>query len=213
MKKTAIVIGATGLIGRALVDQLVKSEQISKVITLTRTESKHHSVKVINHIVDFACLEDSADLFNADLLFSALGTTLKKAGSLDAQYKVDVEYQFNAAKIAAEKGVAHYLLVSSTGANAYSQRPYLAMKGELEQRIKALPFKRISLFQPSLLLGTRSECRVAEKVGGWVMSGFSIVPGLRRYRPISGEQVATKMVQVSQQPGPSLAFFCLDALF
>jgi len=213
MGKIAIVIGASGLIGRALVDQLVNVEQISKVITLTRTENKHPSDKVCNYVVDFECLEDHLSAFNANFLFSSLGTTIKQAGSLDAQYRVDVEYQFNAAKIAAENGVTHYLLVSSAGADAHSKRPYLSMKGELEQRVKALPFKRISLFQPSLLLGSRANVRIGEKIGGGVMKGLCVLPWFRRYRPITGEQVATKMVLVSQQSGPSLEFFCLDDIF
>jgi len=214
MAKIAIVIGASGLIGRALVDQLVKVEQISKVITLTRRVSKHASDKVFNHVVDYECLEDHLHLFiKADFLFSCLGTTLKQAKTLDAQYHVDVHYQFNAAKIAAQSRIAHYLLVSSAGANAHSKRPYLKMKGELEQRIKGLPFKRISIFQPSLLVGQREELRVAEKIGAWVMRGLSFIPVLRRYRPITGTQVALKMVQVSQQSGERLEFFCLDELF
>lgn len=213
MAKTAIVIGATGLVGRNLVNQLVASEHIAKVVTLTRKKADHGSKKVVNHVVNFDNLQADAHLFNADMLFSCLGTTIKQAGSVDAQRKVDVDYQFHAASIAAENGVAHYLLVSSSGANAHSKRPYLKMKGELEEKVQALAFKRISLLQPSLLLGQRSEFRVGEKLGSWVMNSVCLLPGLRRFRPITGEQVATKLLSVSLQSGPPLQLFSLDELF
>ena len=213
MSKTAIVIGATGLVGRALVDQLDEADYIGKIITLTRRSSPHPSPKVFNQVVDFDHLEDHASFFSADYLFSCLGTTLKQAGSVDAQRKVDLEYQFKAAQLAADNGVEHYLLVSSSGANDQSNNAYLKMKGELEQRVKALPFKRISIFQPSLLLGQRADFRLAEKIGSWLMPVLCVVPGLRRFRPITGEQVAEKMVLVSQQPGRSMELFCLDDIF
>ena len=213
MNKTAIVIGATGLIGRALVNKLVESDHINKIITLTRSVADHPSEKVDNHIVDFNHLEDASEWLKGDFFFSALGTTLKQAGSVDALRKVDLDYQLTAAQIAAKNGVEHYLLVSSSGANAQSKSTYLKIKGELEEQVKILPFKRISIFQPSLLLGQRQDFRLAEKVGGMLLSVLNIIPVLRRYRPITGKQVATKMTRVSLQPGPSFEQFNLDEIF
>ncbi|NJN48102.1 MAG: hypothetical protein HC808_18300 [Candidatus Competibacteraceae bacterium] len=106
----------------------------------------------------------------------------------------------------------HYLLVSSSGANEKSNNPYLKMKGELECKIQALPFERISIFQPSLLIGERADFRLAEKLGNWVLPVLCAIPGLQRYRPIHGEQVAAKMIQVSQQPGRGLERFRLDEI-
>lgn len=213
MSKIAVVIGATGLVGRALVNQLAKSDHISKVLTLTRSVYDHPSEKVVNQVVNFENLQEHASAFNADLLFSCLGTTIKQAGSVDAQRKVDVDYQFHAAQLAANYGIEHYLLVSSSGANESSKRAYLQMKGELENRVQSLSFKRISIFQPSLLLGQRNHFRIGEKVGGWVMNLLCVIPGLRRFRPITGEQVAAKLVMVSRQDGPLLQWFRLDELF
>jgi uncharacterized protein YbjT (DUF2867 family) len=213
MDKTGIVIGATGLVGRALVDQLANADHIGKVTTLTRRPANHSSSKVFNQVVDFDRLEDYASSLNADFLFSCLGTTLQQAGSIATQRKVDLDYQFAAAQLAAKNGVHHYLLVSSSAANEKSNNPYLKMKGELEQRIQSLPFKRISIFQPSLLLGQRADFRLGEKLGGWISPVVCIIPLLRRYRPIPGEQVAAKMVQVSRQSGSSLEWFRLDEIF
>ena len=210
---TAIVIGATGLIGKVLTSQLVDAGHVLEVITLTRRSAEHPSAKVHNHVVDFDHLENYADLFKADLLFSCLGTTRKQAGSISAQRKVDLDYQYKSAQLASDQGVGHYLLVSAPSANAGSNNPYLKMKGELELKAKALVFKQISIFQPSLLLGLREETRVGEKLATMILPSLRKLPGLRRYRPITAEQVAAKMVQVSQQTGPPRKLFRLDDIF
>ena len=162
MKQTAIVIGATGLVGRALVAQLAQNDGVERIVTLTRRAVEYHSPKVENHVLDFAQLARHAELFRGDVLFSCLGTTRQQAGSIAAQRLVDVDYQFAAAQLAAQQGVRHYVLVSSSGADASSRNAYLQMKGELEQKVSALPFARISIVQPSLLLGERTERRVAD---------------------------------------------------
>lgn len=211
--QTAIVLGATGLVGRSLVDQLARADHVDRVITITRRPAPSSSAKVTNHVVDFDRLNDFASLFNAQYLFSSLGTTRKQAGSIEAQRIVDLDYQLAAAQLAARNGVAHYLLVSSTGADADASNPYLKMKGELEQRVVELPFKRISIFQPSVLAGERDEPRVGERIGGLVLQGLRFFPGLRRYRPIRGDQVAARMIEVSKTPGPSREWFRLDEVF
>ena len=213
MDKTAIVVGGTGLVGKALVDQLVDADHISKVITLTRSKAKHSSLKVQNQVINFYQMEEYAKFFKGDLLFSCLGTTRKQAGSIAAQRVVDLEYQYKAAQLAVDNGVHHYLLVSSSGANADSNNAYLKMKGELEERVQALSFDHISIFQPSLLLGNRAESRMGEKIGGLILPVLCAIPGLRRFRPVKAEQVAAKMVQVSKNPGSKKEKFVLDEIF
>jgi uncharacterized protein YbjT (DUF2867 family) len=189
------------------VQLLSQAAHIERVVTITRRRAEPLSANVTNHVVDFTRLDDHASVFAGDFLFSCLGTTRKDAGSIDAQRKVDVDYQFAAARLAAANGVGHYLLVSSAGADAGTTHPYLRMKGELEQRVLQLPFQRISIFQPSMLMGTRVHPRLAEQVGGFVLKG------LRRYRPIRDAQVALKMVEVSSRPGPPREWFRLDEVF
>ncbi|TKB51489.1 NAD-dependent epimerase/dehydratase family protein [Ferrimonas sediminicola] len=213
MSQTAVVVGATGVVGRALVDRLSRHPNIDQIRTLTRRPAPHPSAKVDNRVIDFDHLSQYGELMRGDLLFSCLGTTKKQAGSIQAQRKVDVTYQWRIAELAAEQGVGHYLLVSASGADAHSRSPYLKMKGELEQRVQSLPFNRISLFQPSLLLGQRSDFRPGETLAALVMPLLCRLPGLRRYRPILGDQVAAKMVAVSQSPGHPIETFRLDALF
>ncbi|MFN8791509.1 MAG: NAD(P)H-binding protein [Bdellovibrionales bacterium] len=213
MGKTALVLGATGLIGKALVEQLSNQPTTDQIVALTRRPVTYPSKKVINEVVDFDHPEKSIHVLKGDFLFSCLGTTLKQAGSIQAQRKVDVDYQFEAARLAAQNGVPHYLLVSSSMADAKSRNEYLKMKGELEEKVLAIPFQRVSVFQPSLLLGDRPENRPGEKWGARVLPALALIPGLRRYRPIYGHQVATKMIQVSQASGPKHEWFQLDEVF
>ena len=213
MTNTAIVIGATGLVGASLVDALKSADHIGKIVTLTRRPIEPSSPKVENKVVDFDRLTDYSGYFQGSILFSCLGTTVKRAGSIEAQRRVDLEYQYTAAKLAAEQGVSHYLLVSSSGANAQSISPYMKMKGELEERVQSLPFETICILQPSLLLGERDHVRVAESLGSKVLPILCKLPGLRAYRPIYGHQVAEKMVALSRKPQEAFSRLILDAVF
>lgn len=206
-------MGATGLIGKNLVNQLINEENVEKIIAITRRPVEYQSTKVINKVIDFDHMENYKDAFVGDLLFSCFGTTKKQAGSIEAQRKVDVEYQYNAARIASENKVPHYFLISSSGADENSSSQYFKMKGELETKILALPFERISIFRPSLLMGERNEFRIGEYLGGLLLPILFKLPFLKRYRPIDGKTVAKKMIEVSAKPGKSLETYSLDELF
>jgi uncharacterized protein YbjT (DUF2867 family) len=210
---TAIVIGATGLVGKALIGLLVKEKRIKKIVAVTRRPIEYSSNKVINEVVDFDALEKYRDVFKGHILFSCMGTTAKQAGSTKEQRKVDFDYQYQAAKISSENGVGHYILVSSSGANAKSLSPYLKMKGELENEISLLPFKRISILQPSLLIGERESFRLGETLASWSLPVVCRLPLLKRYRPISGSDVAKKMVLISLTSGCCKEVFTLDEIF
>lgn len=211
---TAVVLGATGLVGKNLVALLANNSAISKVVAVTRRPIKYNHTNIINQVIDFEHLEHYSSVFSGDMLFSCLGTTVKQAGSYQAQRKVDVEYQYQVAKFAANNQVEHYLLVSSSGANAASKSPYFQMKGELEQQIKSLPFKRISIFQPSLLLGERDHFRLGETLGAWLLPTLCKLPGLTKYRPITGKQVAQRMIYESlKAQQDKLTSFQLDEMF
>ena len=213
MAKTAVIIGSTGLVGSQLLQQLLVSPRYSKVVSLSRRHLDLSHPKLTSHVIDFENLTHYVELFKGDVFFSCLGTTLKQAGSLTAQRKVDFDYQFICAQMAANNGVPHYCLVSSSGANAHSMSRYLKIKGELEQQVKQLGFSRLSILQPSLLVGERSELRMAEKLGKVVLLLLTRFGALKRYRPITGEQVAMKMLTVSLNQQQPIAYYTLDELF
>jgi uncharacterized protein YbjT (DUF2867 family) len=193
--KTAIVIGATGLIGKLLVNKLLSDDRYQRVIVFVRRTLNLSNPKLEEHIVDF----DEIDKWKSDIagddLFSAMGTTIKKAGSKEAQYKIDVTYQYEFANAAAKNGVENYFLVSSSGANAGSKLFYMRIKGELEEKVKVLTFNKIRIFRPSLLLGERPEKRFGEKAAERILKiVVPIFPFLKNQRPIEGEKVAKGML-------------------
>ena len=122
--------------------------------------------KLQERIVNFDAVPEWKALLTGDVLFSSLGTTLKQAGSKEAQYKVDFTYQYNIAKAAADNGVSQYVLVSSAGASPQSRIFYSRMKGELEEAVKTFSFPHITILQPGILQGERDEFRLGERIGG-----------------------------------------------
>ena len=211
--QTAIVIGATGLVGRHLVDLLLKNNQVSKVKSFVRRKSGVEHPKLEEHVVDFDTPKTWKEKLTGDVLFSAMGTTLKKAGTKEKQYKIDVTYQYKTAKHAAENKVSKYVLVSSPGANEKSMFFYSQIKGELDNKVKKLPFEHISIIKPSVLVGNRNEKRLGEelsiKIGGWITK----IPGLKKYRPIKGKTVAKAMIRAAENNSMSYQEYELGELF
>ena len=150
--KKALVIGATGAVGRDLVDILLKDERYSSVATFARRDLGIRHEKLTSYIVDFAHPEQWREFMQGDVLFSALGTSRKQAGSKEGQYRVDYEYQLTAARTAKEQGVRHLVLVSSVGADCHSKFFYLRLKGGIERAAEALGFDGLTIIQPPSLM-------------------------------------------------------------
>ncbi|HRN27810.1 MAG TPA: NAD(P)H-binding protein [Ignavibacteriaceae bacterium] len=198
--KTAIVIGATGLVGSYITLKLLDDSRYSKVKVFVRNSLEVKHPKLEEHIVDFEKLDLWKDEIKGDELYSALGTTIKKAGSKNAQYKIDFTYQYETAKAAAKNGVKSYMLISSAGANYKSSNFYLRMKGNLDEKVQLLNFKKIRIFRPSILVGLRSEKRVGESIGIKIAGLITrIIPALKRYKPIKASIVAEAMIVSANQ--------------
>jgi uncharacterized protein YbjT (DUF2867 family) len=198
--KTAIVIGATGLVGSLVTQKLLEDNRYEKVKVFVRRSLHLKHPKLEEHLINFDKIEIWKEYITGDELYSALGTTIKKAGSKDVQYNIDFTYQYEVAKAASQNGVEKYLLVSSAGANYKSKNFYLRMKGKLDEKVQLLTFKQIFIFRPSILAGERGELRLGEvlgiKIAGIVTK---IIPVLKKYRPIEASQVAEAMIESANQ--------------
>ncbi|MBB6520400.1 NAD(P)H-binding protein [Pseudoteredinibacter isoporae] len=210
---SALIIGATGLVGNALLMQLAGNKNFNHIVALSRRPIKNCPEQVENIVLDFEQLDDYADVFKVDCFFSCLGTTRKQAGSIAAQRIVDYDYQLKAAELAKAAGVKHALLVSSSGANARSASAYMKMKGELERAIKGLGFEKLSVLQPSLLVGNREQGRLGESLGESVLNWFNSMGMLKRYRPIKGEQVAAALLHLAENQSTPSEVYRLDEIF
>jgi uncharacterized protein YbjT (DUF2867 family) len=191
---TATVLGGTGLVGSHLVDALLEDERYGKVIMISRRPLKKSHPKLQVLLVDFDHLEEHELDIVGDVLFSCLGTTIKKAGSKEQQYKVDYQYQYKIAECGLKNGIDNYILVSSAGANEESKVFYSRIKGELDTAVQKLGFKNVSIIRPSVLDGPRSEFRLGERIALVIMKLLGWIPGIRKYRPIHAKSVAVAMI-------------------
>lgn len=206
-KSTALVAGATGLIGRHVLDLLIASPTHEKVIALTRRPLERTHDKLSNLVTDFDNLEVAVGQsgIRADEAYCALGTTIKKAGSKEAFRKVDFEYETAFARAALAAGASKFALVSAVGADARSPIFYSRVKGETEAAIRDLGFASLHIFQPGVLLGDRTESRPAEQLAIALtpLVNLGLQGPLRKYRGIDAQTVAEAMVAAVSSGRPS----------
>ncbi len=194
-ERTAVVLGATGLVGSHLVQRLLEDNRFGKIKVFTRRNLAITSEKLEEHIVDFEDAEQWKHLVQGDVLFSALGTTRRKAGGKKAQFRVDFHYQYEFARIAAKNGMSAMVLVSSIGAAPNSKLFYPRIKGKLEQEVALLGFKHLVIIRPGPLYGPRPERRTGEAFGVFVIRALNRLGMMKKYRPIHGDQVAAAMIR------------------
>ncbi|MCE5170091.1 NAD(P)H-binding protein [Paenibacillus profundus] len=220
--RTALVVGATGLVGRELVRKLAEDAQVHKLIALVRRmpeqgeASWFEHAKLEWHVVNYDQLEASRQSFlGVDELFCCLGTTIKKAKSREAFRRVDYEYPLEAAKLAAEAGAKRMYVITAMGADPRSNVFYSRTKGEVEAALSGLPYDSIYFFRPSLLLGDRNERRTGEQWGAIAMRLldpiFKLGP-LKQYRAIPASVVAEGMVAAAKQPQPGVHVILSDCI-
>lgn len=196
MNKTALLLGASGLVGSHLLQQLLDNPQYNQVVALVRRPLEVQHPKLRQEVVDF----DQPDpaVIQGDDIYCALGTTLRKAGSKEAQYKIDCTYPTVFGQIARQNGVRQYLLVSSVGADAKASGFYLKTKGELENNLQAMGFDCFVSARPSFLLGDRSEFRLGEKIGIGIATVLApLLP--KKYRGIQASTVARALITMANQ--------------
>ena len=164
--KTALIAGATGLVGGELLKQLLEGDRYHKVIVVTRRElglrARHPKARQV--LVDFAKLEQYAEDLRADHVFCTLGTTIAKAGSQAEFVKVDLEYPLRLARVALGEGATHYSIVTALGASTTSPFFYSRVKGSVEEELESMGWPSLALVRPSVIAGDRAERRPAEKL-------------------------------------------------
>ncbi len=205
--KTAIIAGASGLIGKSLTQLILQSDDYGQVIALVRKPLgiQHDRLKEIN--IDFDQLSEMEEFPKADDIFCALGTTMKKAGSKEAFFKVDYTYPFELAQRALKSGANRFFLVSAMGANMNSRYFYNRVKGELEDKVSFLDYRTIYIFKPSLLRGNRSERRPGESFAQAITTIIPFIGPWKKYRPIKAEKVADAMMKVAKQEDKGCYFY------
>lgn len=212
--KTALVLGATGLVGTQLVKEIINSEIYKEVHLLTRRKMECKEPKCKVHIADFDKLSNYADSFNVTDVFICLGTTIKKAKSKEAFCKVDFEYVIEAAKVAKTSNVEKLLVITAMGANSKSKFFYSRVKGDVEGALQQLEMNSVHIFRPSLLLGERKEYRAGEKISGMLSSftKFLFVGPLRPYRAIEAKNVAAAMYAAAQTKNLGYHYYNSDEI-
>lgn len=193
----ALVIGATGATGKDLVKQLLNDKDYEQVDVFVRKPLNIQNEKLKTHVVDFEKPEDWKDFVKGDVAFSCLGTTLKDAGSKEAQRKVDYDYQFQFAKAAKENNVEDYILVSAYGANPQSKIFYSKMKGELEDAVRKLHFNKITIFKPGMLERKDSE-RSGEVLGSRIIKFANKLGLFESQKPLPTDVLAKAMINSSK---------------
>ncbi len=185
------MIGATGLVGSQVLVQLLADDRFSKVISFGRRKTDNASTKLEERVVDFDAPSSWQSDVKGDVAFSCLGTTLKQAGSKEAQKKVDYSYQMHFAEAAKANGIEVYSLCSAAGANAKSAMFYSRIKGELD----------------------RDVTRFGEKLAAPLLRGLNAIGIARKSRGIEGSTVARAMIRTALGGEPGVAIYTLDEVF
>ena len=202
MKNTAVIIGATGAVGREIVNEILSGEYYNRVYILGRSSISKlpDDSRLEKIIIDFDNIDFDMDILeNADV-FASLGTTIKTAGSKENQRKIDVDYTVNFAKLCEGK-VRSFNVVSAIGANSKSKNFYNSLKGELEDKLKEMNLRTLRIFQPSLLISKRDDNRFLEEIFMKVAPIFQFVlkGKIKKYSPIEASLLGKVLVRFATE--------------
>ncbi|MGN6533333.1 MAG: NAD(P)H-binding protein [Ginsengibacter sp.] len=208
---TAVIIGATGLTGNLVVEELLKDDHFKTVRVLARRNVNIIHPKLEQKIVDFTNFDDYTKKFGeGDVIFCCIGTTQKKVkGDKNLYKQIDYDIPVNAAQIGISKGYKKFLIVSAIGANENSSNFYLQLKGKTENALKQFHFESLDIFQPSVLNGNRKETRIGEEVIQAILDiiSFLFLGPLKKYHAIGADNVARAMVYASKQKRHNVHYY------
>ncbi|SFI47588.1 NAD(P)H-binding protein [Halpernia frigidisoli] len=208
----ALVLGATGATGKDLTKLLLEDQDFSEVHLFVRNNIKSETKKCKIHVVDFDQPKNWQHLVTGDVAFSCMGTTLKDAGSKEAQRKVDYDYQLNFAEAAKNNGVEDFILVSVYGADSGSKLFYNRIKGELEDAVKKLNFEKTTYFQPGILERKNSE-RSVEVLSIKALNFVNKLGLFKSQKPLPTSVLAKAMVNAAKIKSKGFSEIKLSAIF
>ncbi len=213
MNKSALLLGATGLIGRHLLQLLLADNYYISITAITRRPISPHS-KLVNLIGSYDDVDELLKGKSFDDVYCCLGTTMKKAGSKEDFRKVDYDYPLRVAELAKKEGAKQFVVISAMGANPESSVFYNHVKGEVERDLRAIEFESLHIFRPALLLGPRDEKRLGEKLGQVVFKvlNFLFVGPLQKYRAIDYRKVAQAMLAIGKEHSSGTTVHLSDEL-
>ena len=192
MKKTAIILGATGLTGSILLNKLLKDDSFEKIKLFSRSSAEKNSPKIEEHLIDMFQLEDHSDTFKADVVFCCIGTTKAKTPDKATYKKIDYGIPVAAAKLAKKNGIKTFIVISVMGADANSSIFYNKTKGEMQRDVVKQNIEKTYVLEPSLIVGDRNENRFGENVAIFFMKTFGfLIP--KKYKMIKAETIAEAM--------------------
>lgn len=199
--KTAIILGATGLTGGLLLQELLHDQRYDKIKLFSRSKVAVKDKKIEEHLIDLFKLEDHKKDFTANEVYCCIGTTKSKTPNEETYRKVDYGIPVNAAKIAKENGIENYLVISALGADESSKMFYNKTKGEMERDVLSQNIKNTYIFQPALIAGDRVEKRILENLAKNVMTVLNhvMIGPLKKYKSIHPQTIAKAMVIVANQ--------------
>lgn len=199
MKKTAIILGATGLTGSHLLELLLQDSDYERVKVFTRNKLPITHPKIEEHVIDLLKLSDFANEFTADVVFCCIGTTKAKTPNKELYRAIDYGIPVEAAKLANQNSINQFIVISALGANSESKVFYSQLKGKMERDVLAQHIEHTHLLQPSLIVGERKEKRTGEDFSKHLMKLFGfLIPA--RYKMIHGKTIAKAMIQLTRKP-------------
>ena len=208
--RTLLLVGSTGLVGQSVLQQALDHPAVGQVVAPTRRPLPAHP-RLLNPIVDFEALPDDAPWWAADAVICTLGTTIKKAGSQAAFYRVDHDHPLRVAELARRQGARAFALNSALGADASARVFYSRTKGELERDLQRLGYPSLTLVRPGLIGGERAESRPAERLGVVVSEWLRpVLPA--RYRVVPAQRIAFHLLQAALAELPGLHVIPSDAI-
>lgn len=214
MKKTAIILGATGLTGHVLLHKLIEDNRYDSIKLFSRYKIEGTPNKVSQHIGDLLKLEQFKSEFTADEVYCCIGTTTKKTPNKTLYKQIDYGIPVSAATLSKENNIPTFLVISAMGAHKNSSLFYNKIKGEMERDVLEQNVKNTVIFRPSLIGGERKEQRLLEKIGLMVFKIIQplLIGKLKNYKIINAETIAQAMINVANSSSNTAVIITSNAI-